>query len=168
MITAGPTLLRPARDADNPQIAAIWNLEVTGGLTTTETRPRSPAAQRAWLARHDDDYPVVVAVDGDEVLGFGALAPYRRSPAFHHTVEDSVYVRTDQRGRGLGGLLLERLLAQACERGHHSVLARVTAVNTPSLRLHEGHGFARVGLERDVAWKLGRWLDVVVLQRPLR
>ena len=57
---------------------------------------------------------------------------------------------------------------EACERGHHSVLARVTAVNTPSLRLHEGHGFARVGLERDVAWKLGRWLDVVVLQRPLR
>jgi phosphinothricin acetyltransferase len=167
VIAAGPALLRRARDADNAQIAAIWNREAAGGLSTTETRPRSPAAQRAWLARHGDDYPVAVAADGDEVLGFGALAPYRRSPAFRHTVEDSVYVRADQRGRGLGGLLLEHLVALARERGHHSVLARVTAVNAASLRLHEGHGFARVGLEREVAWKLGRWLDVVVLQRPL-
>jgi phosphinothricin acetyltransferase len=167
VIAAGPTLLRRAAAADNVQIAAIWNLEVAGGLSTTETRPRSFAAQRAWLARHGDDYPVVVAVDRDEVLGFGALAPYRRSPAFRHTVEDSVYVRTDQRGRGRGGLLLERLVVLARERGHHSVFARVTAVNTASLRLHEGHGFARVGLEREVAWKLGRWLDVVVLQRLL-
>jgi phosphinothricin acetyltransferase len=167
VIAAGPTLLRRAAAADNVQIAAIWNLEAAGALSTTETRPRSSAAQRAWLARHGDDHPVVVAVDGDEVLGFGALAPYRRSPAFRQTVEDSVYVRTDQRGRGLGGLLLERLVVLARERGHHSVLARVTAVNTASLRLHEGHGFARVGLEREVAWKLGRWLDVVVLQRLL-
>ena len=167
MITAGPAVLRRARAADNAQIAAIWNPEATGNFATTETRPRSPAAQRAWLARHTDDYPVVVAADGDEVLAFGALAPYRRSPAYRRTVEDSVYVRTDQRGRGLGGLVLERLVELARARGHHSVLARVTAVNTASLRLHEGHGFQRVGLEREVACKLGRWLDVVVLQRPL-
>lgn len=167
MITAGPALLRRAHPADNVQIAAIWNPEATGGFTTTESRPRSPAAQRAWLARHTDDFPAVVAADGDAVLAFGALAPYRRSPAYRHTVEDSVYVRTDQRGRGLGGLVLERLVELARARGHHSVLARVTAVNGASLRLHEHHGFECVGLEREVAWKLGRWLDVVVLQRPL-
>lgn len=167
MITAGPALLRRARPADNAQIAAIWNPEATGGFTTTESRPRSPAAQRAWLARHTDDYPVVVASDGDAVLAFGALAPYRRSPAYRRTVEDSVYVRADQRGRGLGGLILERLVELAPARGHHSMLARVTAVNAASLRLHERQRFQRIGLEREVAWKLGRWLDVVVLQRRL-
>lgn len=167
MIRAGSALLRRARAADNAQIAAIWNPEATGGFATTESRPRSPAAQRAWLARHTDDYPVVVAADGDQVLAFGALAPYRRSPAYRHTVEDSVYVRADRRGRGLGGLVLDHLAELARTRGHHSMLARVTAVNTASLRLHERHGFQRVGLEREAAWKLGRWLDVVVLQRLL-
>ena len=167
MITAGPAVLRRGRPADNAQIAAIWNPEATGSFTTTESRPRSPAAQRAWLARHTDDYPVVVAADGDAVLAFGALAPYRRSPAYRHTVEDSVYVRADQRGRGLGGLVLERLVELARAGGHHSILARVTTVNGASLRLHERHGFQRIALEREVAWKLGRWLDMVVLQRGL-
>ena len=167
MISAGPALLRRARPADNAQIAAIWNPEAVGSLSTTQTRPRSAAAQRAWLARHTDDYPVVVAAEGDDVLAFGALRPYRPSAAYRRTVEDSVYVRADQRGRGLGGLVLEGLIELARARGHRSILARVTAVNAPSLRLHERHGFVRVGLEREVAWKLGRWLDVVVLQRLL-
>lgn len=160
-------VVRDAREADNAPIAAIWNHEAVATATTTATEPRTPNAQRAWLRAHGAEYPVVVAADGAEVLAFGALAPYRPMPSYRWTVEDSVYVRDGDRGKGLGGLVLDRLVTLGRARGHHSMIARVTAVNEPSLRLHQRHGFTTVGVERAVARKLGRWLDVVTLQLVL-
>ena len=157
-------MIRRARASDNLQIAAIWNLEAIGTAATTDTEPRSPTAQRAWLAAHTRDYPALVAVDGDDVVAFGALAPYRPKPSYARTVEDSVYVTDGWRGKGLGGLILDALVERARQCGHRSMIARVTAENEASLRLHEGHGFLRVGHERDAAFKLGRWLDVLTLQ----
>ena len=160
-------MIRAAREADNPQIAAIWNLEAIGTAATTDTEPRSAAAQQAWLAAHTPAYPALVAVVGDEVVAFGGLAPYRAKASYARTVEDSVYVKNGWRGKGLGGLILEALVERARCCGHHSVLARVTAENEGSLRLHERHGFVRVGCEQEVAFKLDRWLDVLTLQRLL-
>jgi phosphinothricin acetyltransferase len=160
-------LVRLARASDNAPIAAIWNYEALATTATTDTEPRTGAAQRAWLRAHGAAYPVVVAADGDEVLAFGALAPYRPRPSYRHTVEDSVYVKDGYRGKGLGGLVLGALIGRARARGHHSMIARVTAMNEPSLRLHERHGFVRTGVEREAARKLEQWLDVVVLQLML-
>ena len=160
-------MIRSARDADGAQIAAIWNLEAIATTATTDTEPRDPEAQRAWLAAHSDAYPALVAAVGDEIVGFGALTPYRAKPSYARTVEDSVYVKDGWRGKGLGGRVLEALLERARKRGHHSVIARVIADNDVSRRLHERHGFACVGHERQVAFKLGRWLDVLTLQRLL-
>jgi len=160
-------MIRPACEADNAQIAAIWNLEAIGTAATTDTAPRSAQAQRAWLAAHTAAYPALVAAVGDEVVAFGGLAPYRPKPSYARTVEDSVYVKNGWRAKGLGGLLLDALVERARGCGHHSMVARVTAENEASRRLHERHGFARVGHERDVAFKLGRWLDVLTLQRIL-
>jgi L-amino acid N-acyltransferase len=157
-------VIRPATPRDNPAIAAIWNREVLETAATTDTEPRGPEAQQAWLAAHGPAYPVIVAVDGDEVVAFGALAPYRAKPSYARTVEDSVYVKDGWRGKGLGGRVLDRLLALAAEHGHHSVIARITAVNEPSLALHERRGFVRVGHEREVALKRGVWHDVITLQ----
>src|SRR5262245_38269587 len=89
--------VRLAVAADAERLAAIWNHEVLGATTTTDTEPRDAAAQRAWLAAHSPRYPVVVAVAAEEVAGYAALTPYRDKPAFRHTVEDSVYV--DRRWR---------------------------------------------------------------------
>jgi phosphinothricin acetyltransferase len=160
-------VIRRARDDDNASIAAIWNREVVGTIATTDTEPRAAADQAAWLTAHTDEYPVVVAVDGDNVIGFGSLSPYRAKPSYRFTVEDSVYVKHGHRADGLGSGILAALLAHARGRGHHSVIARVTCENTPSLRLHRRHGFEDAGYERQVAFKLGRWLDVVTLQRLL-
>src|SRR5262249_59419623 len=74
--------LRRACPADNARIAAIWNHEVMWTTATMDTEPRCPAAQRRWLATHDDAHPVVVAVDGDEVLAYGSLSPYCDRPSF--------------------------------------------------------------------------------------
>jgi len=160
-------VIRPAIPADSATIAAIWNREVRETAATTDTEERTVESQRAWLAAHGPDHPVVVAVDADEVVAFGALSPYRAKPSYARTVENSVYVKDGWRGKGLGGLVLDHLLVLARERGHRSVIARITAVNEPSLALHERHGFVRVGHERQVARKHGMWLDVVTLQRVL-
>ncbi len=160
-------MIRPARAADNAQIAAIWNREAVGTTATTDTEPRSAAAQRAWLAAHTPAYPALVAAVGDEIVGFGGLAPYRPKRSYARTAEDSVYVKDGWRGKGIGGLVLEALIERARCCGHHSMVARIVADNEASLRLHERHGFARVGREREVAFKLGRWMDVVTLQRLL-
>lgn len=138
-----------------------------GTDATTDTEPRDRAAQREWLSRHGERYPVVVAVAGHDVVAYGALSRYQPKPAFARTVEDSVYVRHDRRGAGLGAMVLAELVRRAQARGHHSILARITAKNTASLRLHARHGFRTVGVERESAFKLGRWHDVTIMQRRL-
>lgn len=162
--------LRRAQAHDAAQIAAIWNHEVLGTLTTTDTEPRSVAAQRRWLASHSRAYPVIVATPGTDpsrLAGFAALTAYRPKPAFRRTVEDSIYVDRAWRGSGVGRLLLREALRLAAAAGHRSMIARITTENAASRRLHESFGFRLVGIEQAVALKLGRWLDVAVYQRPL-
>lgn len=156
--------VRHATAEDAERIAEIWNHEVLETLSTTDTEPRDVASQRAWLAGHSPAYPVVVAVTA-LVAGYAALTPYRPKPAFRHTVEDSVYVDRTWRGRGVGRRLLTHLIDAAMAADHHSMLARITTDNVASRRLHEALGFRLVGIEEDVAFKLGRWLDVATYQR---
>jgi L-amino acid N-acyltransferase len=172
--SSGRVELRAARDADLAPIAAIWNYEVLCTDATTDTEPRDQAAQREWLARHTERYPVVVATvasgdleHGGDVVAYGSLSPYRPNPAFARTVEDSVYVARDHRGVGLGGLILAELIRRARALEHHSIVARITSGNAASLRLHARHGFRPVGVERESAFKLGRWHDVTIMQRGL-
>lgn len=165
---AAALTIRPAGMDDARHLAEIWNTEAVTTLNTTDTEARDAAAQRAWLASHAPMYPVIVAVADDDVAGYAALKRYREGkPAFDRTVEDSVYVHTAWRGRGVGRLLLAQLVDTARALGHHSVLARITAENVVSRRLHEALGFRLVGVEEAVAFKLGRWLDVAVYQRRL-
>lgn len=166
-LAARAVRVRDAVPADGDRIAAIWNHEVLWTDATTDTEPRDARAQRAWLERHTGAYPAVVAVAGDAVLAYGSLSPYRPKPAFARTVEDSVYVERGRRGAGLGTLILGELVRRARELGHRSMLARITSGNDASLRLHRRHGFSVVGVEHEVAFKLGRWLDVTVMQLPL-
>jgi phosphinothricin acetyltransferase len=162
-----PFVLRPAVDADAARLAEIWNREVLETLATTDTQPRTAGVLRAWLTERSARYPVVVAATPREVAGFAALTPYRAKPAFHHTVEDSIYVDRAWRARGVGRRLLTHLLELGTTAGHRSVLARITAVNRASRRLHESLGFRLVGIEEEVACKFGQWLDVALYQRRL-
>jgi L-amino acid N-acyltransferase YncA len=160
-------VIRAAVPDDSEAIAAIWNHEVLHTSATTDTEPRTHEAQQAWLAGHGPRHPVIVTVEGGEVVAFGALSPYRPKPSYAWTAENSVYVRDGWRGKGLGGALLDRLLVLAQAHGHRSVIARITGSNEGSLAVHERRGFVRVGHERRVAFKHGIWHDVVTLQRIL-
>ncbi len=152
---------------DAAAIRDIYNREVTGSTVTFDLVPRTLDDQRAWIAAHAGAHPAVVAVEGREVVGFGSLSPYRDRPGYATTVEDSVYVRHDARGRGVGRAILEELVRLATAHGFHTVMARVVGNHQVSIALHRSCGFELVGVEREVGRKLGRWLDVAVLQRLL-
>jgi len=159
---------------DAEAVRAIYNHEVAAGTNTFDLVARSAEEQLAWVDRHRGAHPAVVAVDdggrgpgAEEVLGFAVVSPFRDRAAYATTVEDSVYVRRDRRGEGLGRALLDEVLALAAGHGFHAVIARISAENEASVRLHRACGFELVGIEREVGRKHGRWLDVVELQRML-
>ncbi len=101
------------------------------------------------------------------MVGFGSLSPWRDRPAYSTSVEDSLYVRDDQRGQGVGRALLADLLERASAHGFHAVFARIVGGHQASIALHEALGFEVAGVEREVGRKFGRWLDVVVMERLL-
>lgn len=162
-------IVRPAEPADAAAIAAIYNVEVTQSTVTFDLVPRSLEEQRRWIDEHSGAYSAVVAVDQatDEVVGFGSISRWRERPAYSTSAEDSVYVRNDQRGRGVGRAVLEELVRQATAHGFHAVFARIADARPASIALHRACGFEAVGLEREVGRKFGRWLDVAVLERLL-
>ena len=161
----GEWAVRPAAAADAEGILEIYNRAVTATTDTFDLVPRTLDQQLAWLAEHAGAHPAVVAAGpGGRVLGFGSLSPYRPRPAYATTVEDSVYVAEDARGRGIGRALLSDLVRLAREHGFHSVVGRVVGHNEVSIGLHRACGFTEVGVEREVGRKFNRWLDVVVLQ----
>jgi phosphinothricin acetyltransferase len=160
--------IRLARPGDAEAVRAIYNTEVTGSTVTFDIEPRSHAQQVAWIERHQGVHPAVVAVDqAGEVAGFGSLSPFRDRAAYATTVEDSVYVAGNRRGEGVGRLLLDELVLLATRQGFHTVIARSSGDNEPSIAMHRACGFVLVGVEREVGRKFGRWIDVAVLQRML-
>jgi phosphinothricin acetyltransferase len=160
--------VRTATVGDAEAIRSIYNVEVLESTVTFDLVPRSLAAQQEWLEARSGAHAVLVAEDEDgAVVGVGSLSPYKDRPAYSTTVEDSVYVRRDQQGRGVGTLLLGELVAVATDHGFHAVMARIVGGHDASIRLHRGAGFEIVGTEREVGRKFGRWLDVVVMQRLL-
>ncbi len=168
MIVSRPELsVRLAGPGDAEAIRSIYNVEVTESTVTFDLVPRTLADQLAWLAQHQGVHPAVVAELDGEVVGFGSLAPYRSRPAYATTVEDSVYVRRDRRGLGVGRSILSELVGLATLHGFHAVMARVVGGHEASINLHRACAFDLVGVEREVGRKFGRWLDVVLMQRLL-
>lgn len=153
--------------ADAEAIRAIYNAEVTSSTVTFDIVPRTVDGQRAWIEEHQGAHPAVVAVADGDVAGFGSLSPFRERAAYATTVEDSVYVDGRWRGRGVGRRLLGELVHLATRQGFHTVVARISGDNEPSIALHRAEGFALVGVEREVGRKFGRWIDVTVMQRML-
>ncbi len=161
--------VRPGGDADVAAIAAIYGHHVRHGSASFETEPPSAAEmttrRAAILAR---SLPYLVAVEGNSVLGYAYAGPYRTRAAYADTVENSIYVRPDIVGRGIGRPLLTALVA-ACEALNLRQMVAVVgdSANLASIRLHERCGFRHVGVLQSVGWKHGRWVDSVLLQRAL-
>lgn len=160
--------LRLAERRDAGAIRSIYNPEVLESTVTFDLVPRSIEEQMTWLDEHSGGHPAIVAADEDgDIVGFGSLSPYRPRAAYSTTVEDSVYVRRDRRGAGVGSTVLRELVRLGTAHGFHSAIARIVGHHEASIALHAACGFETIGTEREVGRKFGRWLDVVLMQRML-
>ncbi len=163
--------LRLASLGDAEQIRQIYNYEVSNTTATFDLVPRSLAEQQQWIADRSGAFAAVVAVDPldelGEIVGFGSLSPYKERAAYRTSVEDSVYVRRDRNGQGIGKLIVNELLKVAAASGFHAVFARISAASEASIALHRSCGFQLVGIEREVGRKFNKWLDVAIMQALL-
>lgn len=164
-----PVTVRPAADADMDVVAAIYGYHVRHGRASFETEP--PSAGEMRRRRADiaaKGLPYLVAEAGGEVVGYAYAGSYRPRAAYANTVENSVYLRPDAIGHGVGRQLLAALIAACEQAGLRQMIAVVgDSANQASIRLHEKLGFRRAGVLRDVGYKHGVWLDSVLLQRRL-
>lgn len=158
-----------ALEADLEPMRLIYAREVEQGTASFELRPPDAAAfKHRCRSVLDAGLPWLVAKREGEVLGYAYASVYRPRPAYRFTVEDSVYVHPAARGQGLGRALLAAVIEQATRAGRRQMVAVVgDSANTGSIALHEALGFRRVGTFENVGFKFGRWLDTVLLQRPL-
>jgi L-amino acid N-acyltransferase YncA len=161
-----PVVVRDAVEQDIPAVLAIYNEVIATSTAVYIDQPATLEERRAWWrARTDAGYPVLVAEDDSGVAGFASFGDFRPRPGYRYTVEHSVYVRADSRGRGIGQVLMTTLLNRATALGKHLMVGGVDAENAESLRFHERLGFERVAHFKEVGYKFGRWLDLVFLQR---
>ncbi len=167
VISAQALHIREADLDDLEAIRAIYNHEVLHGTATFDTEEKSLSDRQEWFTRLQARYPVLVACENAEVVGWGALMPWSDRKAYDGTAENSVYVREDAQGRGIGRMLLEALLREGRERKIRAVIAKIADGNPASLALHERCGFFRVGTLREVGFKFGRHIDVHLLQASL-
>ncbi|WP_130903997.1 GNAT family N-acetyltransferase [Pseudomonas sp. Sample_22] len=160
------------RDAVHADLAAIRDIYNDAVLNTTAIWNEHVVDldnRQAWFhARQAQAYPILVIVDMDDaVLGYASFGDWRPFDGFRHTVEHSVYVRSDQRGNGLGPQLMDVLVARARGCGKHVMVAAIESGNTASIRLHERIGFVTTGQMPQVGTKFGRWLDLTFMQLTL-
>ena len=168
-VSALPILLRDARPADVPGIAAIYAHHVRHGLASFEEVPPDVAE----IARRMADvagrgFPYLVAEQEGAVAGYAYASPYRARSGYRFSVENSIYLAPAMVGRGIGTRLLADLIVR-CEAGPWRQMVAVIgdSANHASIRLHARMGFRSAGVLQAVGFKFGRWVDSVLMQRPL-
>jgi len=161
-------MIRDATEAELPAILDIYNEVVATSTAIFSDTPTTLDDRLRWFrARRELGYPLLVAVDDSGVLGFASFGDFRSWPGYRHTVEHSVHVRANVRGRGVGGELMRVLVDRAVALGKHVMVAGVDADNAGSIRMHERLGFQRSGTLHQVGCKFGRWLDLAFLELRL-
>lgn len=161
--------IRPTSTDDLDAVSEIYSHHVRSGVATFELTPPDRAE---WLRRFQavtaGGLPFLTAALDGEVAGYAYCAPWKARPAYRHTVEDSVYVAPHAVGLGVGGRLLDALLAECTRAGIREVIAVIVdADGAASLALHRNRGFVDAGRLTAVGFKHGRWLDTLLLQRSL-
>jgi L-amino acid N-acyltransferase YncA len=152
--------IRRACLADLPRLTEIYNYAILNTTATFDLEPQTVEERKIWFGQHGERYPLIVAEEDGEVMGYCGILPYRSKPAYARTVEISVYVHPDAHGRGIGSRLMEEMICIARELGYHVIVAGITGGNEASFRLHRRFGFQCTGILREVGHKFGEWQDV--------
>lgn len=163
------TVVRAAHPADLPALTEIYNHYVCTSAATFDTTPFTVEQRQEWFSHYATTGPhrLLVAVGGDDVLGYLTSSPFRAKPAYATSVETSVYLRPEATGRGLGTLLYRAIFDALAGQDLHRAYAGVALPNDASVRLHERLGFRAIGTYVEVGRKFGRYWDVLWLERSL-
>jgi len=158
-------IIREAREADLPKLLAIYNHVILNTTAVYTYEAQTLEARAAWYRdKLAAGYPVFVAEEAAQVVGFSSYGPFRAWPAYKYTIENSVYVTEGQRGKGIGKLLIRPLIDSAKAKGYHAIIAGIDSANDASIRLHASFGFREVAHFREVGYKFGRWLDLSFME----
>jgi phosphinothricin acetyltransferase len=157
--------IRDAAPTDFDEITAIYNEILTNSTAIYNDRPVTCQDRLAWRnARLAQGYPVLVATDDNRILGFGSFGDFRPWPGYRFTVEGTVHIHGDARGRGVGTMLLRAIVDRAQTLGKHTMIAGVDSENAASIRFLERFGFQQAGRLHEVGFKFNRFLDLVFMQ----
>lgn len=162
--------VRDALPSDLAAIFEIYDHFVLQSVATFDTEPKTAEERQRWFAEHTPERHALLVADseGGRVLGWAGLAPWSPKPAYARSAEVSVYVAPGHARRGIGRLLLSALIERARHNGFAVLLARIADQAVPSLALHRALGFRSIGVQHGAGEKLGRVLDVELLELPLR
>jgi len=159
--------IRDATKSDVPAILGIYNDVVTNTTAIYDERPSTLEERQAWFEARSKNFPVLVGELNGEVVGFSTFGEWRSRWGYRFTVEHSVHVRADCRGKGFGRQLIEVLFPRAAAMNVHMMIAHIDSAAVASLRLHEKLGFENVGTFREVGKMRGGWLSVVAMQKEI-
>lgn len=158
--------IRPAQLSDCQSISSIYNYFVETSTATFALEPETVAEREAWFSQHQqNNLPVLVAIQGADVVAFASLSFYHQRCAYRQTVEASIYVDHNYLSKGYGRLLMEELMAAAEKASFHAVLGLICSENTASIKLMLDFGFFEAGCLKQVGKKYDRWLDVAILEK---
>ena len=163
----GDVAIRPATPDDAAAICTIYNQGIADRIATLETELRTPEERRRWMAARAPRHPVVVAVTGGQTVGWGSLNSFNPRPAYDNVVDLSVYVERAWRGRGVGRAVLQHLLPLAKTLGYHKMVLATFPYHEAGVALYRKMGFAPVGVYHEQGRLDGRWVDVLIMERPL-
>ncbi|MFN2437920.1 MAG: N-acetyltransferase family protein [Chitinophagaceae bacterium] len=161
--------VRLANENDLEQLLQIYNDIILNTTAVYQYQPHTLQMRREWFeTKNRQGFPVFVAEDSDNIVGFSTLGNFRNWQAYKYSVENSIYVASAYRGKGVGKLLMPPLIDAAEKMDMHTIIAGIDATNEASLRLHKTFGFKEVAHFKEVGYKFKRWLDLKFLQLILK
>ena len=157
--------IRTATEEDIPSLLEIYNDIIINTTAVWHEEPHTLAMRQDWFAlKKEQGFPVFVAEENKEVIGFSTIGPFRPWFGYRYTVENSVYVATNSRGKGVANILMPPLIEASKQLGLHAIVAGIEAGNDASIALHEKFGFIEVAHFKEVGFKFNRWMDLKFLE----
>lgn len=160
--------IRPFNIEDTESILEIINDNILNSTALYDYEPRTLEQQISiFKTKLENNFPIIVAVNAEKILGFGYYSEFRFRDAYRFTVEHSVYVRDGEKGLGVGKTLLSELIALAKNQKMHTMVAVIDSENEDSIAFHKNFGFQTIGVIKESGFKFNRWLDSVLMQLML-
>ena len=157
--------IRPATIDDLKIITEIYNQAIFKTVATFDTEIKTIEEQKKWFKNHGKKNPIFVAIFDGNIIGFASLSKYSSRQAYSDTAELSLYIKEEHQGKGHGKKLMDSIIKEGKKVGIHAILSRITEGNEKSVYLHENLGFEHVGIMKEVGFKFGKRLDVILMEK---